>query len=257
MAKTEKRTTKKTHFGEQTVLLAEKQGLVNDVFHSVARRYDLMNDLMSGGLHRAWKDALVTAVNPPKSERDFALLDLAGGTGDVAFRVVDAGGLGTRVTVCDINTAMLDVGRDRAVARGYEAVVSFEQGNAEQLPYPDRRFDCVTIAFGIRNVTRIEKALEEARRVLKPGGRFLCMEFSQVVVPGLDVLYDKFSFNIVPTIGEYVARDRESYQYLIESIRRFPNQAKFARMIEEAGLAQVKVRNLSGGIAALHSAWKI
>jgi len=257
MAKTEKRTTKKTHFGEQTVLLAEKQGLVNDVFHSVARRYDLMNDLMSGGLHRAWKDALVTAVNPPKSERDFALLDLAGGTGDVAFRVVDAGGLGTRVTVCDINTAMLDVGRDRAVARGYEAVVSFEQGNAEQLPYPDRRFDCVTIAFGIRNVPRIEPALSEAYRVLKIGGRFLCLEFSAVDVPGLDRLYEFYSFKAIPRIGEVVTGDREAYQYLVESIRKFPRPKAFAGMMERAGFRRVTFRQLTGGIVALHSGWKL
>ena len=257
MAKTEKRTTKKTHFGEQTVLLAEKQGLVNDVFHSVARRYDLMNDLMSGGLHRAWKDALVTAVNPPKSERDFALLDLAGGTGDVAFRVVDAGGLGTRVTVCDINTAMLDVGRDRAVARGYEAVVSFEQGNAEQLPYPDRRFDCVTIAFGIRNVPRIERALAEAHRALKFGGRFLCLEFSSVDVPGIDALYDLYSFQVIPRLGEIVASDREAYQYLVESIRRFPKPATFAKIIEAAGFRRVSFTAMTARVVALHSGWKL
>ena len=160
--------------------LADKQGLVDDVFHSVARRYDLMNDLMSGGLHRAWKDALVTAVNPPKSDKPFALLDLAGGTGDVAFRVVEAGGAGTRVTVCDINADMLAVGRERARERGHDEAVTFEQGNAEELPYPDRSFDCVTIAFGIRNVPRIERALAEAYRVLRIGGRFLCLEFSSV-----------------------------------------------------------------------------
>ena len=164
-----------THFGEKTVPLADKQGLVDDVFHSVARRYDLMNDLMSGGLHRAWKDALVTAVNPPKSDKDFALLDLAGGTGDVAFRVVEAGGAGTRVTVCDINADMLAVGRGRAEQRGHDQAVTFEQGNAEELPYPDRRFDCVTIAFGIRNVPRIERALAEAYRVLQVSAGGFCV----------------------------------------------------------------------------------
>ena len=187
-----------THFGYETVPLDDKQGRVDDVFHSVARRYDLMNDLMSGGLHRAWKDALVTAVNPPKSEREFALLDLAGGTGDVAFRVVEAGGPGTRVTVCDINADMLDVGRERAAERGLDGVVTFEQGNAEELPYPDRSFDCVTIAFGIRNVPRIERRLREAYRVLKIGGRFLCLEFSSVDVPGLDALYELYSFQRDP-----------------------------------------------------------
>ena len=156
-----------THFGYQSVPLEDKQGRVDDVFHSVARRYDLMNDLMSGGLHRAWKDALLTAVNPPKSERNFHVLDLAGGTGDVAFRIVGAGGHGTRVTVCDINAGMLEVGRERATARGFDGLVAFEQGNAEQLPYADRSFDCVTVAFGIRNVPRIDKALDEAHRLVK------------------------------------------------------------------------------------------
>ena len=178
-----------THFGYSTIPLDEKQGRVDDVFHSVARRYDLMNDLMSGGLHRARKDALLTAVNPPKGDRDFRLLDLAGGTGDVAFRVAQAGGANTRVTVCDINAEMLAVGAERAVSRGLDHAVTFEQGNAEELPYPDKSFDCVTIAFGIRNVPRIDRALVEAYRVLKIGGRFLCLEFSSVDVPGLDTLY--------------------------------------------------------------------
>src|SRR5512146_1399523 len=177
-----------THFGEKTVPVSEKQGLVDDVFHSVARRYDLMNDLMSGGLHRAWKDALVTAVNPPRRERNFRGLDLAGGTGDVAFRIVDTGGHGVRATVCDINADMLQVGRERAAARGLDGVVTFEQDNAEELAYPDRSFDCVTIAFGIRNVPRVERALQEAYRVLRIGGRFLCLEFSSVDLPGLDRL---------------------------------------------------------------------
>src|SRR6202142_3669857 len=189
-----------THFGERNVPLEDKQGLVDDVFHSVARRYDLMNDWMSGGLHRAWKDALVTAVNPPRSEKEFLLLDLAGGTGDVAFRVVEAGGPGTRVTVCDINTDMLAVGRERARKRGHDEAVIFAQGNAEELPYPDQSFDCVTIAFGIRNVPRIERALSEAYRVLKIGGRFLCLEFSAVDVPGLDALYELYSFQVIPRI---------------------------------------------------------
>ena len=200
------KATEDTHFGYETVPLAEKQGLVDDVFHSVARRYDLMNDLMSGGLHRAWKDALVTAVNPPKSDKPFTLLDLAGGTGDVAFRVVEAGGGGTRVTVCDINAEMLSVGRELAAERGHEDAVTFEQGNAEELPYPDRSFDCVTIAFGIRNVPRIERALSEAFRVLRIGGRFLCLEFSSVDVPGLDKIYDLYSQHVIPNIGRAVRR---------------------------------------------------
>jgi len=246
-----------THFGEQTVPLADKQGLVDEVFHSVARRYDLMNDLMSGGLHRAWKDALVTAVNPPKSDKPFTLLDLAGGTGDVAFRVVEAGGGGTRVTVCDINAEMLSVGRELAAERGHEDAVTFEQGNAEELPYPDRSFDCVTIAFGIRNVPRIERALSEAFRVLRIGRRFLCLEFSSVDVPGLDKLYELYSFQVIPRVGEAVTGDREAYQYLVESIRKFPKPKAFAQMIETAGFRRVSFKAMTGGVVALHSGWKL
>ena len=256
-----------THFGEQTVPLADKQSMVDGVFHSVARRYDLMNDLMSGGLHRAWKDALVTAVNPPPkgrpgrleqtSEKEFAVLDLAGGTGDVAFRVVEAGGPGTRVTVCDINAEMLSVGRERALERGHDNAVTFEQGNAEELPYPDRSFDCVTIAFGIRNVPRIERALSEAYRVLRIGGRFLCLEFSSVDVPGIDTLYELYSFQVIPRIGEAVTGDREAYQYLVELIRKFPKPPAFARMIEAAGFRRVSFTPMSAGVVALHSGWKL
>ena len=246
-----------THFGYQSVPLEDKQGRVDDVFHSVARRYDLMNDLMSGGLHRAWKDALVIAVNPPKSERPFHVLDLAGGTGDVAFRIVDAGGHGTRVTVCDINTDMLKVGRERAAARGLDGVVTFEQGNAEELTYPDRSFDCVTIAFGIRNVPRLERALDEAYRVLKIGGRFLCLEFSSVDVPGIDALYELYSFQVIPRVGEVVTGDRDAYQYLVESIRKFPKPKAFAWMIEAAGFRRVSFRPMTGGVVALHSGWRL
>jgi demethylmenaquinone methyltransferase / 2-methoxy-6-polyprenyl-1,4-benzoquinol methylase len=246
-----------THFGEQTVPLDDKQGLVDDVFHSVARRYDLMNDLMSAGLHRAWKDALLTAVNPPQGETAFSLLDLAGGTGDVALRVAEAGGAGTGVTVCDINADMLAVGAERAMKRGLDDRVTFEQGNAEELPYPDRSFDCVSIAFGIRNVPRIDRALAEAYRVLKLGGRFLCLEFSSVDVPGLDAIYDYYSFHIIPRIGQAVAGDREAYQYLVESIRKFPKPKAFARMIEAAGFRRVSFTPMTGGVVALHSGWKL
>lgn len=243
-------------FGFRDVPEGEKETLVRGVFSSVAKNYDLMNDLMSGGVHRLWKDAYVGWLNPQPGWR---CLDVAGGTGDIAFRIAAAvrkrGGV-PAVTVCDINPDMLAEGQVRAEKKG-ERDLAWVEGNAECLPFPDNSFDSYTIAFGIRNVTHIEKVLAEARRVLKPGGRFLCLEFSQVVVPGLDVLYDKFSFQWLPRIGELVAKDRESYQYLVESIRRFPNQTRFARMIEEAGLSQVKVRNLSGGIAAMHSAWKI
>ena len=246
-----------THFGNRTVPLDEKQALVDDVFHKVARRYDLMNDLMSAGLHRAWKDALVTAINPPKSDRDFALLDVAGGTGDVAFRTVEAGGTGTRATVADINADMLGVGRERALERGLDDVVSFVDANAEGLPFPDRRFDAVSIAFGIRNVPRIDVALAEMYRVLRLGGHFLCLEFSNVDVPGLDVLYELYSFNLVPAIGRAVVGDAEPYRYLVESIRRFPRAAAFAAMMRAAGFARVSHRVMSGGIVALHSGWRL
>ena len=250
-------TRDETHFGEQTVPLADKQSMVDGVFHSVARRYDLMNDLMSGGLHRTWKDALVTAVNPSRSEKEFAVLDLAGGTGDVAFRVVEAGGPGTRVTVCDINAEMLAVGRERAARRGHDNAVTFEQGNAEQLPYPDRSFDCATIAFGIRNVPRIERALSEAHRVLRIGGRFLCLEFSSVDVPGIDRLYELYSFQVIPRIGQALTGDREAYQYLVELIRKFPKPPVFAKMIEAAGFRRVSFTPMTAGVVALHSGWKL
>jgi demethylmenaquinone methyltransferase / 2-methoxy-6-polyprenyl-1,4-benzoquinol methylase len=246
-----------THFGYRQVPLDEKQALVDDVFHKVARRYDLMNDLMSGGLHRAWKDALVTAINPPKSAQPFALLDVAGGTGDVSFRTIEAGGAQTRATVCDINAEMLAVGRERAFARGLDEAVAFVDGNAEALPFPDKSFDAVSIAFGIRNVPRIDVALQEMHRVLKLGGRFLCLEFSTVDVPGLDALYELYSFNVVPLLGRAVAGDAEPYRYLVESIRRFPRPLAFEDMMRTAGLRRVSHRVMSGGIVALHSGWRL
>jgi demethylmenaquinone methyltransferase/2-methoxy-6-polyprenyl-1,4-benzoquinol methylase len=246
-----------TSFGYRDVPLDDKQALVDGVFHSVASRYDLMNDLMSGGLHRAWKEILVTAVDPPKGERAFALLDVAGGTGDIAFRVVEAGGAQTRATVCDINAEMLRVGRERAAELGFDDAVTFLEGNAEALPFPDRSFDSVTIAFGIRNVPRIEVALGEAQRVLRIGGHFLCLEFSVVDVPGLDTLYDFYSFNVIPALGRVVVDDAESYRYLVESIRRFPRPEVFAGMMRAAGLRRVSFRRLSGGIVALHSGWRL
>jgi demethylmenaquinone methyltransferase/2-methoxy-6-polyprenyl-1,4-benzoquinol methylase len=243
-------------FGFRDVPEAEKEGLVREVFSSVAARYDLMNDLMSAGVHRIWKDAMVEWLNPRPGWKS---IDVAGGTGDIAFRIVDMartrGGEAT-VTVCDINEKMVGEGKRRADARG-EAAITWTVGDAEALPAPDNSFDSYSIAFGIRNVTHIEKALAEARRVLKPGGRFLCLEFSHVDVPGLDTLYDVYSFKLLPKMGDWVAKDAQSYRYLAESIRRFPSREKFARMIGDAGLGQVKVRTLSGGIAAMHSAWKI
>ena len=244
-----------TDFGYRRVPLADKQGLVDDVFHSVARRYDLMNDLMSGGLHRAWKEALVAAVNPPKGRTPFALLDLAGGTGDVAFRVTDRGGQGVRVTVGDINAEMLAVGRERAEKAHRD--IKFIEANAEALPFLDKSFDAVTIAFGIRNVPRIETALSEIHRVLKLGGHFLCLEFSSVDVPGLDRFYDLYSFNVIPQIGRAVTGDAEAYRYLVESIRKFPKPQKFAEMIRGAGFRRVSFERLTGGVVALHSGWRL
>ena len=246
-----------THFGYRTVPLAEKQALVDDVFHQVARKYDIMNDLMSGGLHRAWKDALVSKVRPPQTERPFRLLDLAGGTGDVAFRVVEAGGAGTRAIVADINTDMLAVGAERAEKRGLGEKVTFQEANAEELPFPDRSFDAVTIAFGIRNVPRIAVALKEMHRVLKPGGRAFVLEFSKVDVPGLDKIYETYSFRVIPEIGRLVAGDRDSYQYLVESIRRFPTAEAFAQMMRDAGFGRVDFMRMTGGIVALHWGFRI
>jgi demethylmenaquinone methyltransferase / 2-methoxy-6-polyprenyl-1,4-benzoquinol methylase len=246
-----------THFGFRDVPLGDKQTLVNDVFHNVATRYDLMNDLMSGGLHRIWKDATITALNPPRSDAPFALLDVAGGTGDIAFRAAKAGGRGFRATVCDINPDMLAVGRERAVKAHLDHQVSFVEGNAEALAFADRSFDAYTIAFGIRNVPRIDSALREAFRVLRPGSRFLCLEFSTVDVPGLDKLYELFSFKVIPPLGRAVTGDADSYQYLVESIRKFPKPNAFADMIRDAGFARVTWQILSGGIVALHSGWRL
>jgi demethylmenaquinone methyltransferase/2-methoxy-6-polyprenyl-1,4-benzoquinol methylase len=245
------------HFGYRDIPLDDKQTLVNDVFHSVARRYDLMNDLMSGGLHRVWKDIMVTTLNPPRNDAAFALLDVAGGTGDIAFRAARASGDGFHATVCDINSDMLAVGRERAIVDHLEHRVSFVEGNAEALAFPDRSFDGYTIAFGIRNVPRVDLALSEAFRVLKPGSRFLCLEFSMVELPGLDKLYDLFSFNVIPSLGKAVTGDAESYRYLVESIRKFPKPAVFAEMIRAAGFSRVKHQILSGGIVALHSGWRL
>ncbi|MBL6940203.1 MAG: bifunctional demethylmenaquinone methyltransferase/2-methoxy-6-polyprenyl-1,4-benzoquinol methylase UbiE [Alphaproteobacteria bacterium] len=252
-------------FGFREVPEGQKEGLVHDVFSSVASKYDLMNDLMSAGVHRLWKDAFVEWLNPRSGWR---VLDVAGGTGDIAFRIADLARARARgrtatnqtneatITVCDINEDMVREGVKRAAAKG-ERSIEWITGNAEALPIPDNTMDAYTIAFGIRNVTHIDKALEEARRVLKPGGRFLCLEFSRVEVPGFDQLYDAYSLNVLPRLGQLVANDAESYRYLAESIRRFPPQARFAKMIERAGLSNVKVRNLTGGIAAMHSGWKI
>ena len=246
-----------THFGYRDVPLGDKQTLVNEVFHSVASRYDLMNDLMSAGLHRVWKDIMINALNPPRSDAPFALLDVAGGTGDISFRAAREAGHGFHATVCDINPDMLAVGRERAAKNHLDDRVDFVEGNAEALSFPDRAFDAYTIAFGIRNVPRIDLALGEAYRVLKPGGRFLCLEFSTVDVPGLDRIYDLFSFKVIPPLGRMVTGDPDSYQYLVESIRKFPRPNAFAEMVRDAGFSRVTWQTLSGGIVALHSGWRL
>ncbi|MGE3147455.1 MAG: bifunctional demethylmenaquinone methyltransferase/2-methoxy-6-polyprenyl-1,4-benzoquinol methylase UbiE [Pseudorhodoplanes sp.] len=246
-----------THFGFREIPLENKQGLVDAVFHKVARRYDLMNDLMSGGLHRAWKDVMVTAINPPKGDHPFALLDVAGGTGDIAMRAIAAGGPSTTATVLDPNADMLAVGRERALSQGCDHLITFVEGHAERLPFPDRTFDAYSIAFGIRNVPQIDAALREAHRVLKPGGHFLCLEFSTVDVPGLDVLYDLYSFNVIPAIGRAVTGDAEAYRYLVESIRQFPKPAAFTAMMQAAGFARASHRSMTGNVVALHSGWRL
>lgn len=247
----------KTSFGFREVTEGERQGLVNEVFSSVAERYDLMNDLMSGGLHRLWKADLIAALGAPTGSQPFRLLDVAGGTGDVAMRYAAASGPNATAVIFDISAEMLEVGRRKVREAGLENRISLVEGNAETLPMADKSFDAYTIAFGIRNVTHVDRALAEAYRVLKYGGRFLCLEFSEVQVPILDKLYDFHSFEVIPRLGQLAAGAAEPYQYLVESIRKFPSQDKFAAMIREAGFSQVSYRNLTGGIAAIHSGWKI
>jgi demethylmenaquinone methyltransferase/2-methoxy-6-polyprenyl-1,4-benzoquinol methylase len=244
-------------FGYREVAEDRRQGLVNDVFAQVATRYDLMTDLMSGGLHRLWKDDLVAMLAPPRTDRTWRMIDVAGGTGDIALRALERGGRGCAAVLCDISSEMLEVGRAKVEKAGRAHQVEVVAGNAEELPFPDRTFDAYTIAFGIRNVTHIDTALAEAFRVLKLGGRFLCLEFSECQVPILDRLYDLHSFEVIPRLARMAAGAAEPYQYLVESIRKFPNQERFAAMIREAGFEQVSYRNLTGGIAAIHSAWRI
>jgi demethylmenaquinone methyltransferase/2-methoxy-6-polyprenyl-1,4-benzoquinol methylase len=247
-----------THFGDREVPLGDKQGLVDDVFERVAGRYDLMNDLMSFGVHRLWKDALVAMLSPPRtSRRPFRVLDVAGGTGDIAQRILEAAHGNAEVTVADINDDMLAVGAARAKHWRYSQEVSFLEANAEALPFEDASFDAVTISFGIRNVPRIEAALAEAFRVLRRGGRFLCLEFSHPDVAGLDRLYDAYSRAVIPPLGRAVTGSAEPYRYLIESIARFPGPGAFTAMLAAAGFSRVTHRPLSGNIAAIHSGWKL
>jgi demethylmenaquinone methyltransferase/2-methoxy-6-polyprenyl-1,4-benzoquinol methylase len=249
----ETRQTATTHFGARIVEEAEKAGLVHGVFTNVASRYDVMNDVMSGGVHRLWKDAMMDWLAPRDGQR---LLDVAGGTGDIAFRFLRRAP-GARATVLDLTESMLAEGERRSEAAALSDRLDWVVGDAMALPFDAASFDVYTISFGIRNVTRIEDALAEAFRVLKPGGRLMVLEFSQLTNGGLQRLYDLYSYNVIPRMGQAIARDRDSYQYLVESIRKFPDQERFAAMIGAAGFERVRYRNLSFGIAALHSGWKI
>ncbi len=242
-----------THFGFRDVPEADKAGLVHGVFTRVASRYDVMNDLMSLGIHRIWKDAMMDWLAPRPGQR---LLDVAGGTGDVAFRFLSRAP-GATATVCDMTEPMLAEGRQRAEAGNLSGRLDWVVGDAMALPFPDSSFDVYTISFGIRNVTRIPDALSEAYRVLRPGGRLMVLEFSRIPNDLMQWAYDRYSFNVIPVMGQVVAGDRDSYQYLVESIRKFPDQDTFAQMIRTAGFGQVKYRNLTMGIAALHSGWKL
>jgi demethylmenaquinone methyltransferase/2-methoxy-6-polyprenyl-1,4-benzoquinol methylase len=244
-------------FGFRQVAPEDKQDLINEVFAKVAGRYDQMNDLMSAGLHRLWKDDLILLLNPPRGNRRFEILDVAGGTGDVALGVLKLAGMGTRVTVADVSPQMLAQGKARAETASFGARLRFTVSNAEALDFADRQFDAYTIAFGLRNITHIAQALREAYRVLKPGGRFLCLEFSPVELPGLKQLYDAYSFTAIPAMGKIVTGDGRAYRYLVESIRTFPNAEALATMIEEAGFSRVQFRKLAMGIVAIHSGWRL
>ncbi len=244
---------KTTHFGFETVSESEKAGRVQGVFGSVASRYDIMNDVMSGGIHRLWKDAMMDWLAPRSGQK---LLDVAGGTGDIAYRFLKRAGQG-HATVLDLTEEMLVEGRKRAEASQMIDQLDWSVGDAMALPFPDNGFDVYTISFGIRNVTRPQDALNEAFRVLRPGGRIMVLEFSQIPNPAMQWAYDKYSFNLIPLMGQLIANDRDSYQYLVESIRKFPDQETFLKMVRSAGFENAKYRNLTAGVACLHSGWKI
>ena len=244
---------KTTHFGFETVTESEKAGRVQGVFGSVASRYDIMNDVMSGGIHRVWKDAMMDWLAPRSGQK---LLDVAGGTGDIAYRFLKRAGQG-HATVLDLTEEMLVEGRKRAEASQMVDQLDWSVGDAMALPFPDNSFDVYTISFGIRNVTRPQDALNEAFRVLRPGGRLMVLEFSQIPNPAMQWAYDRYSFSLIPLMGQLIANDRDSYQYLVESIRKFPDQDVFLNMVRSAGFENAKYRNLTAGVACLHSGWKI
>ncbi|MDE2579689.1 MAG: bifunctional demethylmenaquinone methyltransferase/2-methoxy-6-polyprenyl-1,4-benzoquinol methylase UbiE [Hyphomicrobiales bacterium] len=256
MSRSDNAPSTETDFGYSRVRLDRKQAMVDDVFHAVADRYDLMNDLMSAGLHREWKNVFVSMAHPSRA-RDWRHIDVAGGTGDIAFRIAEQDNARAHTTVVDINSDMLRVCRARAEKLGFSDRVETVEANAEDLPFADGSFDLYTIAFGIRNVPRIDKALSEARRVLKKGGRFLCLEFSQVDLPFLDRLYEQYSFRVVPPMGRAITGDAHPYRYLVESIRKFPSADDFRDMIAAAGLARASYTKLTGGVVAIHSGWNL
>ncbi len=248
---------KKVNFGFREVESDKKSSLVGEVFKNVASRYDIMNDLMSLGMHRLWKQYFVNLYKPHEGCR---ILDVAGGTGDIAFRfheIMRAKDIDGEITITDINPAMLEEGKKRTIDRGILDKIKWQEADGENLPFKDNSFDCYTVAFGIRNFTNIEKGLAEAYRVLKPGGKFMCMEFTPVDAPGIKEIYDAYSFNIIPWVGDKVTGNREAYQYLVESIRKFPDKKTFAAMIKECGFQEVKIRTLAAGVVAIHTAWKI
>ena len=253
----EKPAEEKTSFGFKEVRKDHKESLVREVFSSVAGKYDLMNDLMSGGLHRLWKNHVINMISPFEGAK---LLDVAGGTGDIAFRFLkdaEKKGIEVEATISDINPQMLEKGRERAINTNILSGLKWQEADAENLPFEDKTFDYYTIAFGIRNVTNIDKALAEAYRVLKFGGRLVCLEFSHVENPVLAKIYDAYSFNVIPKIGNIITGDKDSYRYLVESIRKFPRKEEFARMLKEAGFARVTVETMTGGIVAIHSGWRL
>lgn len=254
MIKNTQKNPESVQFGTRDVTPEEKTGLVRDVFDSVADQYDVMNDVMSGGVHRLWKNHLIRRIRP---KAGLHYLDVAGGTGDIAFRIGDKVHHDAKITLCDLNWDMLRVGRDRAINQGHLDDYDWVTGNAETLPLEDNSVDVYTIAFGLRNVTRIDDALKEAHRVLKPGGRFYCLEFSHVKNPAFSAIYDKFSFNIIPKMGEVIAKDRDSYQYLVESIRKFPTQENLKQRLSDAGFTKTSYENLTFGIAAIHFGLKV
>jgi len=254
MTQEQQKNPESTQFGTETVTPDEKTAKVRGVFDSVADQYDVMNDLMSGGVHRIWKNHLIRKIRP---KAGLSYLDVAGGTGDIAFRIRERIGQSAQITLCDLNWDMLRVGRDRAVDKGWINEFDWVTGNAESLPMEDNSVDVYTISFGLRNVTRIDEGLKEAYRVLKPGGRFYCLEFSHVDNPLLSKLYDGFSFGVIPNIGKVVANDRESYQYLVESIRKMPTQKALKNRLEQAGFSKCSYENLTFGVAAIHYGIKL